>query len=351
MDVTLIGLGTANPPLRVSQSQVFDTYVKLVPLSEAARDLLRQVMITNQAIAFRHMAMESLEECVVHTSQDRLIARFQKYAVPTAVAAARKALQRAALAPKQIDALVVNTCTGYLCPGLTSYVAQEMGLRVDVRPFDLQGMGCGGAVPCMETGYHYLQTYRDRNVLTLSVEMCTATIFFDEDPALLVSNAIFGDGAAATVLTNRPVKGGLRLTNFASGLFPEHRPHLQYVTEDSRLRNVLSVRVPTLGARYGRQVCERLLAEAGLAPADIDLWAVHPGGEKVIDAFQRTLGLADEQVSASRGVLHDFGNMSSASVLFVLERLLQAGPAAGDRIVMVSFGAGFSAFAALLRTT
>lgn len=352
MDVALIGLGTANPLLRVSQAEVFDTYVNLVSLSDPARELLEQIMVENRSIAFRHMAMDSLDECVLHNTQDELIARYRKHAVPTAVAAAHTALGQAGLAPKDIDAVVVNTCTGYLCPGLTSYVAEALGLRKNVRPFELQGMGCGGAIPCLETGYHYLHSYPDRNVLTLSVEMCTATIVFNDDPAILVSNAIFGDGAAATILTNRPVEGGLRVTHFASGLFPEYRPYLQYVTENSKLRNVLSTRVPTLGAKCARQVIEQLLQEAELDRCDVARWAVHPGGEKVVDAFQRALKLGDDAVVASRGILHDYGNMSSASVLFVLERLLGTSrPAPGERIVMVSFGAGFSAFAALLEAT
>jgi predicted naringenin-chalcone synthase len=349
MDVRLVGLGTANPPLHVTQREVYDTYVELVPLSPKGHDLLKQIMVDNQSIGYRYMAMESLAECVFHNTQDELIARYKKYAVPTATQAARIALEQAGLEPKQIDAVAVNTCTGYLCPGLTSYVAEELGLRHDVRPFDLQGMGCGAGIPCLETGYNFLQAHPNRNVLTLSVEMCTATIVFTEDPAILVSNAIFGDGAGATVLTNRPVEGGLRLTRFAAGLFPEYRQHLQYVTQDSKLKNTLSVRVPSLGARCGSQVIDQLLGEAGLTRADIDHWVVHPGGEKVLDAFERALELPPEALRPSRTVLHDYGNMSSATVLFVLRELLCSTELApGARICMAGFGAGFSAWAALL---
>jgi alkylresorcinol/alkylpyrone synthase len=347
MHVHIIGLGTANPPLRVSQAEVFETYVDLVPLSENARELLRQIL-DNHSIAFRHMGMNSLSEAIFHNTQDELIARYQRFAVPTAVEAANKALRAADLAPDEVDVVVVNTCTGYLCPGLTSYVAEALPLRKDVRPFDLQGMGCGGALPGLEIGYNYLQTHPDGNVLAIAVEMCTATIFFSEDPAILVSNAIFGDGAAATVLTNRRV-GGLRIKGFSSGLFPEYRQHLQYTTEDSRLRNVLSQRVPTLGARCGKQAIDALLSESGLTYDDIAHWVVHTGGAKVLDAFRRALNLPEEAVRAARTVLHDYGNMSSVSVLFVLEETLRSREVRpGDRLVMVAFGAGFSAFAALL---
>ncbi len=352
MDVRLVGLGTANPPLRVSQREVFDTYVALVPMSQKARDVLKQVLVDNPSIAYRNMAMDSLAECVFHNTQDELIVRYQKYAVPMALDAARNALDQAGLASADIDAVVANTCTGYLCPGLTSYVAEGLGLRKNVHPFDLQGMGCGGAIPCLETGYNYLLAHPNSNVLTLSVEICTATIFFSEDPAILVSNAIFGDGAAATVLTNRPGTRGLRVKAFASGLFPEYRQHLQYATQDGKLKNVLSQRVPTLGARCGKQAIDDLLSEAGLGYDDVAHWVVHTGGEKVLDAFQRSLTLPNEAVRSARTVLHDYGNMSSASVLFVLGETLRSQQIRpGDRLMMVSFGAGFSAFAALLEQT
>jgi predicted naringenin-chalcone synthase len=349
MDVRLVGLGAANPPFRVSQREVYDSYVELVPMSDKARNVLKQILVDNQSIAFRNMAMDSLAEAVFHNTQDELIARYQKHAVPTALEAARIALEQAGLSPAGIDAVAVNTCTGYLCPGLTSYVAEGLGLRKTVRPFELQGMGCGGAIPCLETGYNYLQAHPNRNVLTLSVEMCTATIFFSEDPAILVSNAIFGDGAAATVLTNRENARGLRLAGFASGLFPEYRQYLQYTTEDGKLKNVLSQRVPTLGARCAKQVVEQLLAEAELTQADVDHWVIHTGGEKVLDAFERAVGLPAEALRHSRAVLLNYGNMSSASVLFVLRETLAARqPRPGARLCLASFGAGFSAFAALL---
>jgi len=349
MDIRIIGLGTATPPLRVTQREVFDTYVRMLPLSPRARELLEQVLLQNDSIVYRYMAMESLEECVLENSQDQLIARYKRYAVPVSAEAARKALAQASLSPDQVDAIVVNTCTGYLCPGLTSYVAQALGLRRDIHPFDLQGMGCGGALPGLETASYYLHVHPGRNVLTIAVEMCTATIFFNEEPGVLISNCIFGDGAAAAVLTGRPGDGGLRIVGFASGLYPEYRDYLYYTTEDSKLKNVLSPRVPNIGARCGKQVIDDLLEQHDLDYNHIAHWAVHPGGQKVIDAFERALKLPAEAMAPSRAVLRNFGNISSASVLFVLDEILRGHHVRrGDRILMCSFGAGFTAFAGLL---
>ena len=347
-DVQITGVGIANPPLRLSQEQIYQAYVDILPLSDKARSLLKRIFVDNQSIGFRYFGMDALTDAL-QDSQDELIARYRRFGVSVAVEAARKALDDAGLTPPDVDALVVNTCTGYLCPGLTSYVAEALPLAKHVKPFDLQGMGCGGAVPNLETGYNYIQANPGSNVLTVTVEMCSATLFFDEAPDILVSNAIFGDGAAATVLSSGQGSGRVCLRGFSAGLFPEDRQHLHYRTENSKLRNVLSQRVPVVGARHGKQAIDWLLADNGLTYRDVVHWIVHPGGERVLDAFQRTLGLPDEAIAPSRAVLYEYGNMSSATVLFVLERVLrERTPQPGEVGVICSFGAGFSAFAGLL---
>lgn len=350
MGVHIAGLGTATPPLRLSQEEIYQAYVEFLPLSAEAKSLLKRIFIDNQSIGFRHLGMDTLID-VLEESQDKLIARYRKFAVPASVEAARKALDDAGQTPENMDALVVNTCTGYLCPGLTSYVAEALSLPKGIRPFDLQGMGCGGAVPNLETAHNFVQAHPGSKVLTITVEICSATLFFDEAPDILVSNAIFGDGAAATVLSDEPGNGHIRptLRGFAAGLFPKDRQHLHYRTENSKLRNVLSQRVPVVGARHGKSVIDRLLGENNLSYENISHWIVHPGGERVLDAFQRSLGLPDEAVAPSRKVLYNYGNMSSASVLFVLEEVLRNQTLkSGDLGVICSFGAGFSAFAGLI---
>ena len=347
-DVRIIALATANPPLRASQQETFQAYSTLLPLSDKARHLLQRIFIDNKSIGFRHFGMESLND-ILDDSQDALIARYRKYAVSTAVEAANRALAQAGLTTADVDGLVINSCTGYLCPGLTSYVAEAMGLPAHVRPFDLQGMGCGGALPNLETAHNYLQAHPDSTVLAVAVEMCSATIYFDEAPDILISNALFGDGAAAVVLTNRPGPGGIRLRGFAAGLYPHDRGHLHYRTENSKLRNVLSPEVPSVGARHSQEVIGRLLADAGVDCDAIDHWVVHPGGYKVIDAVQNTMGLPPEALEPSRAVLYRYGNMSSASVLFVLDEVLRTrSPHPGDTGVLCSFGAGFGVYAGLV---
>jgi predicted naringenin-chalcone synthase len=347
-DVRILALATANPALRVSQEETYQAYVEMLPLSERAKALLQRVFVENDSIGYRHFGMDALTD-VLKNSQDELIARYRKFAVAVSVEAAHKALDHAGLTPDDVDAVVINSCTGYLCPGLTSYVAEALRLKAHVWPFDLQGMGCGGAVPNLETAYNYLQAHPDNNVLVIAVEICSATIYFDEAPDILISNALFGDGAAAAVLTNRTGNGGVRLVGFAAGLYPQDRQHLHYRTENSRLRNVLSPEVPAVGARRGKEVIDRLLTVQGMGYGGVDHWLLHPGGQKVLDALEVALKLPPEALAPSRTVLYRYGNMSSVTVLFVLDELLRNhAPQPGDRGVICSFGAGFGAYAALL---
>ncbi len=347
-NVEIVGMGTANPPLRLSQETAFEIYTNLVPLSDQAKSLLQRIFVSNHSIGYRHLGLDAPTD-VLEDSQDKLIARYKKYGVHVAVEAANRALSNAGLTPDEIDALVVNTCTGYLCPGLTSYVAEALPLKPGVHPFDLQGMGCGAALPNLQTAYNFLQAHPNSNVLIIAVEICSATLYLDEAPDILISNALFGDGAAAAVLTSRPGSGRVRLQGFSAGLYPQDRQHLYYRTENSKLRNVLSVDVPAVGARRGKEVIDRLLAQAGRGYQDIQHWIVHPGGQKVLDAFEGALNLPEQALTASRTVLYNYGNMSSATVLFVLDEVLRNhSPQAGDFGLMCSFGAGFGAYAGLV---
>lgn len=344
------GLGTANPPLYTTQAEAFACFKSVFDLSLEAETLYRRLLLESP-IRGRYIGMDRSEDAV-ETDPDRLNARFLKFARRTATAAAGSALEAAGVSPQAIGGLVVNTCTGYLCPGLTSYLAEDLGLPCDLRTLDLVGMGCGGALPGLEAAAGLLALNGQRPVLSIAVEMCSATLFMGEDPALIVSNSIFGDGAAAMVIQSdaKETSGGLaRVLDFASGVFPRYREQLRYRHEGGRLRNVLSPKVPKIGARTGSEVLKRLLDRHQLTQNDIQWWAVHAGGTAVLDQVGRDLGLSASALHYSLNVFRNYGNMSSPSVLFVLQQILEQGrPQRGDRGVMLTFGAGFSAFAALV---
>ena len=350
MKIILKGLGTATPPLYVTQEEAYEYLSTNFILKRAEQGLYRRILLDGK-IKGRYLGMDTKGD-VLETDPDRHLERFLKFGRTTAVAAARRALAEAGVKTDEIAGLVVNTCTGYLCPGLSSYVAADLGLRTSISFQDLMGMGCGAAIPNLEAAAGMLARNGEGPVLSIAVEICTATIFPSHDPDLVVSNSIFSDGAAAAVIDrethNRP--GGLaRMVDFATGIFPKYREDLRYRTEGGRLRNQLSKRVPVIGAHTATDVATRLLARHGLSRNDVAWWAVHPGGTVVLAQVAKKLELADEALRFSYNVFENYGNMSSPSVLFVLRKILDSKrPQPGQKGMLLAFGAGFSAFAALM---
>ncbi|MFO7821114.1 MAG: 3-oxoacyl-[acyl-carrier-protein] synthase III C-terminal domain-containing protein, partial [Lentisphaeria bacterium] len=271
--------------------------------------------------------------------------RFTVQGRDIAARAGREALQKAGLKPTDIGGIVANTCTAYLCPGLTSYLAEDLGLPTNVKAIDIMGMGCGSAIPNLECGCGMLQNTRGKPVLCISTEICSATHLVDDDPGITVSNCIFGDGAAAVVL-GAGAESDPCLIDFETGLFPKHREALRYTHKGGRLRNQLTPRVPVIGAQCTEKVVQRLLARHEIEISDIRWWAVHAGGTSVLERVGNRLNLADDALATSTEVFEEYGNMSSPTVLFVLQRLMQNNQVEGPGMLL-AFGAGFTAFAGL----
>jgi predicted naringenin-chalcone synthase len=343
-------LATAHPDLYVTQDQALGVFTSAFALGPEETSLYRKVL-GGKYIRGRYIGMDSIEQAA-ELDPDELNQRFLKHGRRIATEAARRALDQAGLAPGAIGGLVVNTCTGYLCPGLSSYVAEALGLPSFLKLADLMGMGCGAAIPNLETAFNMLGGRNPGPVLSVAVEICSATLFLDPDPGQVVSNCIFGDGAAAAVLdraNGRGPAGLFSLLDFESALFPEHRDQLRYQTERHRLKNILTRSVPAIGARAIEQVVARLLARHGLQHRDIQWWAVHPGGRQVLEAVARRIPLTPHQLRFSYRILEEYGNMSSPSVLFVVRRIMdECRPPAGDKGLLLTFGAGFSAHALLV---
>jgi alkylresorcinol/alkylpyrone synthase len=279
---------------------------------------------------------------------DVLQARFAKNAPLLATQAAERALAASGNQPGEVDALVISTCTGYLCPGLTSYVSERLGCRSDVLCLDLVGQGCVAALPNLCTGEALLAAERCRRVLSICVEVCSAALYFDDDPGVLVSACLFGDGAGAAVLANSP-EGKRSVQWKANGylLEPDSRDLLRFEHKDGMLRNILTPQVPAVAARHAATVLDQVLARAKVRRSQVSGWVMHPGGRDVLLALHDRLGLSEHDLRWSAAVLREFGNLSSASVYFVLQAAL-ADSAPGGYWWLSSFGAGFSCHGALL---
>jgi len=346
----ITGLGTAAPPQRYTQAECWDALQKsrhLEALAPRSRAILKKVLTGTNGIGTRHLAFNSLDEAFDLTP-DALHTRFIKNAPLLATQAAEHALANAKLKSTDIDAIVVSTCTGYLCPGLTSYVGERLGLRKDVMPFDLVGQGCAAALPNLRVAEALLAAGRSKRVLSICVEVCSAAFYLDDDIGVLISACLFGDGAGAAVLANEP-NGGRRVEWKTSGslLEPTDRDLLRFEQKNGMLRNILAPVVPELAARHAGRVFADTLARANVERSQVEGWILHPGGRDVLLALRQALGLSDRDVRWSEAVLREYGNVSSSSVYFVLQHALNDSVPPG-LWWMSSFGAGFSCHGALL---
>jgi len=346
----IVGLGTAAPLQRYAQREGWEAvqptrhFQTLTPRSRA---ILKKILTGQNGIATRHLALDKLED-VFDFRPDVLHARFVRNAPLLAAQAAERALKDAAVAVEEIDGVVISTCTGYLCPGLTSYVSERLELRPDVLALDLVGQGCGAAIPNLRTGEALVRSGKCRHVLSICVEVCSAAFFIDNDPGVLVSACLFGDGAGAAVLANE-AQGKRQLEWKTSGslLNPALRDSLRFEHQNGMLRNVLSGDVPELAAAQAEAVLKQVLGRAGIGREEVKRWILHPGGRDVLLAVKNKLGLSDEDVRWSAAILSEFGNLSSPSVYFVLEAAMAESVPSGYWW-MSSFGAGFSGHGAIL---
>ena len=348
----MIGLGTATPAHRYSQCDCWDAiraWPGFARLTTRSQSILQKVLSDEKSTASRYLALEPLSEAF-YLTPDALAARFAQHAPALATAAATQALQRAGLTPDTVDAVLISTCTGYLCPGLTSYVAERLGLRQDVLTLDLVGQGCGAMVPNLQTAEALLSAGKAKQVLSVALEVCSAAMYLDDDPGVLISACLFGDGASAAVLSNTPAASGRRVEwiTATNRLNPSERNKLRFEQRGGMLRNVLSKEVPVLAARHAAVVLKDTLARAGVKHDDITAWILHPGGYNVLRALKEKLGLQQKDIQWSAAVLREYGNLSSASVLFVLDAALRGGAPSGHWW-LTTFGAGFSCHGALLK--
>ena len=318
-------------------------------LDRRSHTIARTVLQRDNGIDARRLAVDRLAD-IFQIDPDTLSERFLRNAPALASDAAFRAVERAGLLVADIDAVVVSTCTGYLCPGLSGYVVERLGLRPNVQAYDLVGQGCAAALPNMQMGRALLLGGDCRHVLSVCVEVSSAAMYLDDDPGVLISACLFGDGAGAAVLSREPRSGArsIEWTDSTSLILPEHRRALQFESRAGMLRNILTREVPGLAANNALVVLNTVLDRAHVTSSDVGTWIMHAGGRDVLQAIEERFKLTKPDLRYSAGMLREYGNLSSAFVYFVLQAALVDHAPAGWWWLS-SFGAGFSCHGALLK--
>jgi len=346
--VATIGpIAVAVPEHVLTQKDVKQAVGTLVPL---ARERLEAVLslFDGAGVERRHSVVPVTE---MHRPRDltETMDTYRTHAIRLGRRVAQEALERAELAADEVDLVITVSCTGVMLPSLDAFLANDLGFRSDVRRLPITELGCLGGAAALSHARDFVAGHPGANVLVISVELPTLNIQrHDVSPANLISTAIFGDGAAATVVTGRQIAGP-RMLDTRSHLFPRSLDALGFDLKADGFHVVLGRELPGLVRADIKRLVTELLARNGLERAALSVFALHPGGKRILDAVEDQLGLRPEETGPSRDILRSHGNLSSATVFFVLnECLARQKPAAGTRGLLGAFGPGFSAELAVL---
>jgi predicted naringenin-chalcone synthase len=325
-------------------------YARTFPLSGRRLQAIFEVL-DNSRIDRRY-SLFPVEYLVKTRSLTQRNSEYREHSIALARRVAEEALAGANRRPADVDMIITVSCTGFMIPSVDAYLISEMGFRSDVRRLPITELGCAAGAAGLTRAWEYLRAHPGGTVLLIAVELATLTFQSkDLSQANLISCALFGDGAGAAVITGAPGAGPAILDS-QSYIFPSSLDAMGFELKDSGFDIVLSKEVPQIIREKIRVLVDCLLSRNSLTRKEIKAFVLHPGGQKLLSYVQQELELCSCQVQPSWDVLRDYGNLSSASVLFVLhEWMTRSEVKACDRGLLAAFGPGFSAEMLLLQWT
>ena len=358
MTATITGSGSALPA-PMDQQALWDGFFK----SHYADARIARKVWQSAAIRTRRGVVDPTQEDVSGLGTAARMQRFLAEAMPLGKEAVTGALADAGLDPTEVGLLTVVSCTGYVTPGLDILLARDLGMRTDVQRLHVGHMGCYAALPGLGATADFVAA-RQRPAVMLCLELTSLHVQpatesarsgrpTPEDLQQMVSHALFSDAAAAVVL--EPGAGGdgpagFEVVDVVARTDVSTADHMTWDVTDLGFKMGLSPAVPSVLARHARPVVEELLGAHDLTVEDVGGWAVHPGGRRIVEVVGEVLGLSEAALAPSYDVLRDVGNCSSATVLLVLDRLVETVEVPpGGHVVAMAFGPGLTLYAVLLR--
>ena len=330
-------IGTAVPKHSLTQSEFAEIYSSMTEDSDIQRKI--KFLTARSAIEKRHCVEPDIKKLIGLSLEEKL-ATYHTNALELAEEAvtSNPAYDEHR---ENITDIIFISCTGMQAPGVEIDLIQKLGLSANIRRYNVNFMGCYAALTGLRIAKDICAT-AGRTVLMISVELCTLHFQHQFIDDYLLSNSIFADGAASVIITSEKHNAKYKLEDFESRLLPASKDEMSWKISPSGFLMTLSGEVPKTISKS--LVNQKLF---GKDPQKTG-WAIHPGGKQIVDGIKSTLDLAEAEVSASRKVLLHHGNMSSATILFVLKEMLQNRPSAKDEFIACAFGPGLTLESALL---
>lgn len=361
MSVWIHHIETAVPQNRYQQAAIGRQMLEWTPVPRDQR--LVRILYKSSGIETRHSVLPDWgAKFLIPTGEGNFRqpgtaernAIYSREGTRLAVDLGRKLLSVAdRFSPNQITHVVTASCTGFFNPGIDYFLCRELELPAGAQRFHLGFMGCYAAFPALNMAAQFCRANPEAVVLVMCLELCSLHLQIDGSEDTILANSLFADGVGAALVSARPPEPGrnsYRIDDFDSALIPEGREAMAWTIGDLGFDIALSSYVPKIIGAGIADLLQPLLARHGLQAGDVRHWAVHPGGKTIIDKVAQSLELSAEQVRPSREVLRKFGNMSSATILFVLKEILAQPPAEeNETVCAMAFGPGLTVETALLQ--
>ena len=353
---------TSLPPFVTKQIHIADFMVKYFRLNAEEEKALR-VLYRASGIQERYSVIGDfgenpngrgffLSEAGLPTAKPRM-ELYRKHAIGLASRAAGDAMFKQKIQPEEVTHLITISCTGMYAPGLDIELVEALELQTSVKRTAINFMGCYASFNGLKMADQIVRSDPQAKVLMVSVELCSIHLQKKKDEENLLANCIFGDGAAAVLITSVPCRGSLQLKDFYSDLALGGKPEMSWLIGDHGFEMKLSRKIPGIIKDGIQQLTDRLLKKTRLSVPDVDFFAIHPGGRRILEVIEEKLGITKEDNRYAREVLKAHGNMSSPTVLFVMKRIMDGLTQKdhGKHLLSFAFGPGLTLESALLKVT
>jgi len=338
----------AVPPFHYDQKSVLDAVRTW--LGDRAPRFERVLSAFDRGLVRNRASVVPLDEVFAARTFAQKNRIYMREAVELGTRAVQECLDRAGLTPGDVDFFISASCTGFMIPSVDAVVAHRLGMKPSLARLPITQHGCAGGAVALRQAHEHLIAHPDHKVLVLAVEIPSVTFQHEDYSAEnIISSSLFGDGAAAVLLGGEGEASDPHILAWDSRMFPDSAGLMGFDLTEGGLKIVLSKQVPAQIREHAPAAIEEFLAGAGRSLDDIDHFLLHPGGRKIIEGFEETFGLGDGALDWTRSVLARHGNLSSATVLFILDdfRHQQRG-VPGDLGLLVAFGPGFGCESILL---